>query len=164
VSSGFDGPASNHYGPFTMIRLRSRFPSIRFPSAWPQTRVPGRLVAVLLFGLTFPGLAAVKSSVQVTDLRCEYLKNPLGLDVAQPRLSWKPVPTNPKDRGQGQTAYRILVAGTAETMAKPRGDRWDSGEVPSDQNAHVVDQGQRLLSRHYSFKADYPTEPVFRRH
>jgi len=147
-----------------MIRLRSRFPSIRLPSAWPQSRVPGRLVAVLLLALAFPDLAADKSSVQVTDLRCEYLKNPLGLDVAQPRLSWKLVATNPKGRGQRQTAFQVLVASTAETMAKPRGDRWDSGEVPSDQNAHVVDQGQRLRSRHHSFKADDPTEPVFRRH
>ena len=147
-----------------MIRVRSRFPSIRLPSAWPQSRVLGRLVAVLLFGLPFPGLAAVKSSVQVTDLRCEYLKEPLGLDVAQPRLGWKLVPANPKDRGQRQTAYQVLVASSAETLAKRRGDRWDSGEVLSDQTAHVVDQGQRLLSRHHSFKADDPTEPVFRRH
>ena len=28
-------------------------------------------------------------SVSVTDLRCEYLSNPLGVDVELPRFSWK---------------------------------------------------------------------------
>jgi alpha-L-rhamnosidase len=108
--------------------------------------VPGGLLAGLLLGLSFPGLAAVKPSVEVTGLRCEYLKEPLGLDVAQPRLSWKLAPTNPKDRGQRQTAYQVLVASGAETLAKQRGDRWDSGEVATDQSVHVVYQGQRLRS------------------
>ncbi len=27
--------------------------------------------------------------VQVSDLRCEYLKNPLGIDTPKPRFSWK---------------------------------------------------------------------------
>jgi alpha-L-rhamnosidase len=28
-------------------------------------------------------------AVEVQNLRCEYLENPLGIDVAKPRLSWK---------------------------------------------------------------------------
>jgi alpha-L-rhamnosidase len=28
-------------------------------------------------------------AAEVTNLRCEYLEDPLGIDVAKPRLSWK---------------------------------------------------------------------------
>lgn len=30
-----------------------------------------------------------KPSIQVHDVRCEYEHNPLGIDVREPRLSWK---------------------------------------------------------------------------
>ena len=32
--------------------------------------------------------ALAKNGIQVDHLRCEYLGNPLGLDVIKPRLSW----------------------------------------------------------------------------
>ena len=35
-----------------------------------------------------------KAGVSVTDLRCEYLTDPLGVDVQQPRFSWKLVDSN----------------------------------------------------------------------
>jgi hypothetical protein len=41
------------------------------------------LVASLLLPL------AATHAVEVENLRCEYLKDPLGVDVAKPRLSWK---------------------------------------------------------------------------
>ena len=43
----------------------------------------------------------------VADLRCEYLPDPLGIDVPQPRLSWK---LQPGRHGLRQTCYRLLVA------------------------------------------------------
>ena len=46
----------------------------------------------------------------VTHLRCEYLTNPLGIDVPQPRLSWVLNPGDASARGRRQTAYRIVVA------------------------------------------------------
>ncbi|MDK1032597.1 MAG: hypothetical protein QGD94_11355, partial [Planctomycetia bacterium] len=39
--------------------------------------------------------------------RCEYLENPLGLGARRPRFSWQ---LSCRKRGQGQTAYRLLVA------------------------------------------------------
>ncbi|HKK18760.1 MAG TPA: hypothetical protein VJ952_08775, partial [Opitutales bacterium] len=45
----------------------------------------------------------------VADLRCEYLRDPVGIDVAEPRFSWKLDSPEPV-RGLKQTAYRILVA------------------------------------------------------
>ena len=46
------------------------------------------------------------SPVRVIDLRCEYLTDPLGLDVRQPRLSWR---LEASARGIRQTAYQVLV-------------------------------------------------------
>lgn len=34
-------------------------------------------------------LASVRSNVEVVDLRCEYLTDPLGIGERQPRLSWR---------------------------------------------------------------------------
>ncbi|HON90522.1 MAG: glycoside hydrolase family 78 protein [Phycisphaerae bacterium] len=90
------------------------------------------------------GLPQLGSDVRVTDLRCEYLSNPLGVDVAQPRLSWK---LQSRWRGQRQTAYQILVAGSEKMLKEDRADLWDSGKVTSDQSVHVVYAGRPLASR-----------------
>ena len=50
-------------------------------------------------------------------------------------------------RGQRQTAYHLLVAGTAEALSKDHGDLWDSGKVVSDRQ-HLIDYaGKPLESR-----------------
>jgi alpha-L-rhamnosidase len=51
----------------------------------------------------------------VKNLRCEYLKDPLGMDVVNPRLSSL---MEDGERGQKRTAYQILVASTPEILAK----------------------------------------------
>ena len=80
----------------------------------------------------------------VTQLRCEYLVDPLGVDVAKPRLSWV---LESDIRGQKQTAYRILVASSRAALADERGDVWDSGKVQSAQTAQVAYAGKPLASR-----------------
>lgn len=90
------------------------------------------------------GLPQLGSDVRIMDLRCEYLSNPLGVDTAQPRLSWK---LESRWRGQRQTAYQILVAGSEKMLKDDRADLWDSGKVASDQSIHVVYAGQPLASR-----------------
>jgi len=84
------------------------------------------------------------AGVGVARLRCEYLKDPLGIDATQPRLSWI---LQADERGQKQTAYRVLAAATLETLAKDQGDLWDSGRVESDQTIHVEYAGKPLCSR-----------------
>ena len=78
------------------------------------------------------------------DLRCEYLTDPLGIDVAKPRLSWI---VKSDQRGQKQTAYQVLVASSREKLDKNQGDLWDSGKVQSDQSLNVVYNGNALTSR-----------------
>jgi len=98
---------------------------------------------VMVCGATV-GLAQLASEVRVTDLRCEYLANPLGIDVVPPRLSWK---LESQWRGQKQTAYQVLVAGNEKLLRDNKADLWDSGKVASDQSIHLVYAGQPLISR-----------------
>jgi len=81
-------------------------------------------------------------------LRCEYRVNPLGIDEAQPRLTWR---VESAERGQKQSAYQILVASSAAALEKNEGDLWDSGKVASRQTVNVVYSGRPLASRQECF-------------
>ncbi|UCG46357.1 MAG: family 78 glycoside hydrolase catalytic domain [Phycisphaerales bacterium] len=83
------------------------------------------------------------AGVTPADLRCEYSINPLGIDVAQPRLSWI---LRSGARGQMQSAYQILVAGSRENLRQNKGELWDSGKVKSDRSVNVAYKGRALKS------------------
>src|ERR1017187_8147989 len=85
-------------------------------------------------------------SLKIIEPRCEYLVEPLGLDVVRPRLSWKLEARDPQARGQRQTQYHILVASTKELMQKNKADLWDSGTVQSDESVNVPYAGKSLES------------------
>jgi len=100
----------------------------------------------------------------VDNLRCEYLEDPLGIDVRKPRLSWESGDRSsssalratagrqePRVRGQRQTAYRVLVASSEALLKRDEGDLWDSGKVESDHSAHIVYAGKPLTSRMYGY-------------
>jgi len=87
------------------------------------------------------------SSIRITGLRCEYLIDPLGIDVVQPRLSWKIEAVDASTRGQKQMAYQLLVAGSEELLRADRGDLWNSGKVESDQTTFVKYAGKPLRSK-----------------
>ncbi len=97
------------------------------------------------------GSSPAAASVDVADLRCEYLKDPLGIDVKEPRLSWRLTAKDSAARGLRQTAYRLLVSSSLQRLSKDQGDRWDSDEVASSESAHVVYAGKPLLSRGQCF-------------
>ncbi|MFH1716913.1 MAG: alpha-L-rhamnosidase, partial [Planctomycetota bacterium] len=102
---------------------------------------------ILCLASTHSGSAATfAASIVPADLQCEYRDEPLGIDVGQPRLSWKLTAADPRQRGQRQTAYRILVASSKELLARDKGDLWDSGQVKSDQSNLVVYDGSALSS------------------
>ncbi len=82
--------------------------------------------------------------MQLTNLRCEFLFDPLGIDVREPRLSWE---LHDMRRGVTQVAYRVLVASSPELLAADRGDLWASGRVPSDETLGIAYAGQPLASR-----------------
>ncbi len=83
------------------------------------------------------------AALSTANLRCEYLTDPRGIDSVKPRLSWV---VESKDRGEAQTAYRILVASSADALAGDRGDLWDSGKVESAATGQIHYEGSALES------------------
>ena len=108
--------------------------------------IPALLSVALLalFSGTDRADVPANDAVAVDNLRCEYLVDPLGLDVAKPRLSWIITSSH---RGEMQTAYQVLVASTRESLDKNQSDLWDSGKVASDQSTFVEYAGSALTSR-----------------
>ena len=85
-----------------------------------------------------------KCSFTPFQLTCEYLTNPTGLDVTHPRFSWKLTATDKTAFGQRQSAYRILVSSSTETLNRNKGDMWDSGWIPSDDMQLIKYRGDSL--------------------
>jgi len=109
------------------------------------------LAACLIAGVAMLSCIPVAFAANLTNLRCEYRQNPLGIDVEKPRLSWVIEDRGQKSevRGQRQTAYQVLVASSEKLLKKNKGDLWDSGKVASDQSIQVEYQGKPLESRMY---------------
>lgn len=85
--------------------------------------------------------------MEITDLLCNYLSDPLGVDTA-PRLSWK---LQSSVRGTTQTAYQVRAATSKALLQRETGDLWDSGRVVSDRSIHVAYAGKPLTSRQEVF-------------
>lgn len=121
----------------------------------PQVRRDILMVMIRACGypaaLLLAALAPLFGEARPENLRCEYRNNPLGIDVAQPRLSWIVTSAQSTDRGVRQTGYHLLVASTPELLAAGKGDLWDTGKVESDQSIHVVYAGKSLGSRARAF-------------
>ena len=78
------------------------------------------------------------SQTLVEDLICEYHTNPIGIDVLQPRLSWKIV----SDQNDVlQSAYQIRAAASPSNLKKKDQLLWDPGKVESDQSVQVTYDG-----------------------
>lgn len=82
--------------------------------------------------------------VQVVNLKCEYLSDPIAIESSHPTLSWQMVAA---DNGKSQKAYHILVATTPVLLAQNKGDYWNSGIVHSSNSIQVSYHGKPLTSR-----------------
>jgi alpha-L-rhamnosidase len=116
-----------------------------------------RLQVMGAFVFLFLGSAGVvygaEGPAAPTGLRCEYLSNPMGVDVQKPRFSWV---LHHTERAQMQTAYQILIAGSAEGLGRDAGDIWDSGKVESSDSTQVGYAGKGLSSgKKYYWKVRY---------
>jgi alpha-L-rhamnosidase len=81
--------------------------------------------------------------VTPTNLRCEHLVDPIGVDVKTPRLGWI---VESGGRNQKQSAYQIRVASSDVDPRQDRGGLWDSGKIESNQTIDIVYQGKRLVA------------------
>jgi alpha-L-rhamnosidase len=101
-------------------------------------------VKILIIALTFFSICQLQAQIQISDLTCEYLKDPIGIGVIKPRLFWKldsPAPD------QIQTAYQILVASAPSLLSENKADCWNSGKINSDQSIQLEYNGKTLKSR-----------------
>ena len=71
-------------------------------------------------------------NMKAINLKCEYLINPIGIDIQNPRLMWN------CDGGIKQTAYRIVAKSDEKTV-------WDSGKVNS--SSMYAEYPRKLKSR-----------------
>lgn len=105
------------------------------------------LGVLFLSGFTVP---QKKNALPVpVNLRCEYLVDPLAVDTREPRLSW--IVEAGTTRGVKQSAYQLLVAGTAANLGANHGDLWDSGKIASNQTIQIEYKGKPLKSRQQAF-------------
>ncbi len=82
-------------------------------------------------------------SLTLDRLRCEYVTNPLGIDVVKPRFSWILLSDR---RNTTQAAYHIQVATSREALTDDSKLVWDSGVVESDSSILVDFSGPKLVS------------------
>lgn len=82
--------------------------------------------------------------MQITDLRVEYRKNPVGMDVLKPGFSWK---LDSEKQNVVQTGYQIQVISEGKMV-------WDSGQQKSDQSVLVEYEGPPLQAeKMYEYRA-----------
>src|SRR2546428_250428 len=99
---------------------------------------------ILIGALTALAPAQVFAQVTVAGLRVEYLTSPIGIDVAQPRLSWR-IESN--RRNTVQAAYQLQVATGETSLVRGANLLWDSGKIASDASVFVNYGGPPALSR-----------------
>ena len=74
------------------------------------------------------------STFYLSELKCENLINPLGIDNVTPHFSWKLKGDGWKG---GQTYYEIQVASDSILLAQDKADLWNTGKLKSDVSVMV---------------------------
>ncbi|MCK5209888.1 MAG: hypothetical protein KAQ79_17765, partial [Cyclobacteriaceae bacterium] len=88
------------------------------------------------------------TQLNITNLKCEYKVNPLGIDIEKPRFSWN---LESNQRGVNQTAYQIFVSSSLKKLKDNQGDVWDSEKVASDISIQIYYEGNPLQSNQKYF-------------
>ena len=94
-------------------------------------------VLTLLLASLLPALAW---GLDVKNLRTEDYRNPIGIDVACPRLSWE---LSSERRNTTQVSYHIRIA----TDAQMGSVVWESGDIASERNVDVLAEGFTAQAR-----------------
>ncbi|MHA2088366.1 MAG: family 78 glycoside hydrolase catalytic domain [Promethearchaeota archaeon] len=78
-----------------------------------------------------------------SNLRCEYLVNPIEIDMPYPRFSWI---LDHEERSQYQSAYQIIVSSEETFSNSENGNIWDTGKIFSDNHINIEYSGKPLKS------------------
>lgn len=96
------------------------------------------LLLGLLVAMPVKGMAI---KAYVSNLRCEYLEVPLGIDTDKPRLTWEIV----SSESFTQAFCQVSVATNRELLQQGKADVWRSERIPGSMS-HIVYNGKELLS------------------
>jgi alpha-L-rhamnosidase len=77
------------------------------------------------------------------DLRCEYLTNPIEIDIPNPCFSWL---LEHEQKNQSLSAYQIIISSDELLSSKETGDIWDTGKVISQNSVNIDYNGTPLKS------------------
>lgn len=90
---------------------------------------------IIFFVWSIGQLNAQLAFLRVVDTRCEYTVNPLGIETAQPLLTWE---IQAFEKNTMQAAYRILVSDDSMLLVNDKANIWDSKKVTSSDNQQVL--------------------------
>ena len=102
-----------------------------------------KIIIVFILAIAF-SCNKENNSLSVSNIQIEYLNNPTGLDVAEPRFSW--ILETPGQRGVFQSAYRIIVSRNREKIENEKGEFWDTGKITSEESVNIRYGGEPLDS------------------
>ena len=91
------------------------------------------ILSFLFLAFVIPAHAAAL----VQNLKAEYSKTPIGIDVKNPRFSWQ-MATQSNERGYLQTAYQVVVKDPVGKIM------WDSRKVQGNTSVGIVYSGDPL--------------------
>ena len=97
-----------------------------------------RLLYSVILLITLKGFS---QQLTVTNLRCEYRKNPSGVDNLNPHFSWE---LQSNERNVLQTGYQVLVADDSLLLTKNIGNVWDSKKIINGSSIQVGYKGKAL--------------------
>ena len=97
-----------------------------------------QIFCIFLFSECF-----ASENIRVYDLRCENLRNPLGIDKTIPRFSWK---IKSDKNGTAQKTFQLMVSSDVSLLNKNKADLWNSGEIASSNSIMVSYKGKVLNS------------------
>jgi len=93
-----------------------------------------------------PQSNSVAHAIFITDMRTEGVSQPLGIEEAAPRFSWRYVASSQAPRGFQQAACRIQVASSLEKLSQGQTDLWDSGRIEGADTIARIYAGKPLLT------------------
>ena len=98
---------------------------------------------LFLLGLLMLRTATEAIPLQPVHLTCEYVQEPLGMDISNPRFGWELISPG---RNQFQQAYEIIVSDNLESVRQGKGNIWSTGKIISPQTIQIEYVGSSLVS------------------
>ena len=98
------------------------------------------IIFVIIISVGFVSCNKTKdNTINITNLSCEYLDNPMGIETPKPRFGWI---MNSEVNGEFQTAYQIIVSDSPTEILANNGTIWDSEKVISNKSNNIEYGGQ----------------------